>query len=293
MDHPVFGPIEWQESMHWWTGRIRIDFFSGYDTAATASAAARRGVPFRPGTTGAGYQRGEVELRLITRGKDQPSPAQERAFLQFVEHRETICRIVVNAVFDYYRGNWGDWRWVVEPGRAAESTDDLLIPELTTSDGLKSLIRLEALHVVDVQGSKGALLGFCFDCTWDQEHGLGVLVRRGELFEIGENEITWRTTDRGEPRGAPSTPTERQINEQRGIAAIKQLGGSVRVEDGVTGRMKIELRNIRLTTPVSSRWLSCRMHATLTWLPRGSQTSGSPRCKHSRNWNNWTSPTLP
>jgi hypothetical protein len=34
-------------------------------------------------------------------------------------------------------------------------------------------------------------LGFCFDCTRDAEHGLGVLVRDGRVIAFGKSQITW------------------------------------------------------------------------------------------------------
>jgi len=228
MEHPVFGRLEWEAGTGQWRGRVQLDYFSEYDTVAAATWAERLGVAHRHKAPDNRYQLGEFELRLICRDGSEPSLGQENAFLHFLENRNAICNLVVQAIFDHYQGNWGHWRGTAEPGKEEEYADDLLIPELQSRDGLKRVIRLDALHVLDFPTNDLALIGFCFECTWDVEHGLGVLVRGGKVLEIGENEITWSAPEFAAHRGfSCRAPTKQKQDEQRGIAAIKKLGGSV------------------------------------------------------------------
>jgi hypothetical protein len=226
MEHAIFGPIEWQAALKWWSGRVQLDFFSVYDVAAAAACAERLGVANWQKSPDNRHQSGDFELRLISDDGSQPSLAQERAFGHFLDNREMICNLVVDAIFDLYRGNWGSWRGTAEPGKEQEYADDLLIPELVSRDGLRRVIRLDALHVLDFPTDDLALIGFCFDCSWDVEHGLGVLVRGGRFVEIGENDITWSAPEFAGQRGSARAATNQQIDEQRGIAAIKKLGGT-------------------------------------------------------------------
>jgi hypothetical protein len=245
MQHHVFGQIERDADMRGWTGRVQLDVFSDYDTAANDACAERLGVADRQTTRVKRYQNGEFELHLIGPGRGKPSASQERAFLDFLKQRDMVCNRVVDAIFDHYRCHWGDWRASVEPGREEFYTDDLLIPELPSRDGLKSLIRLDALSVLDVPGKGPGLLGFCFDCTWDPEHGLGVLVRGGKIIEIGENDITWRDPESAGEGDPLEAPTQRQIDMQRGIAAVKKLGGLVTREPNEADEPSVQVDLLR------------------------------------------------
>jgi hypothetical protein len=235
MEHRVFGPIERNApgDFSQWTGRVRLDFFSAYKERAYIRAEklepADRQLP-PDDVDGAG----EFELKLIdpTRGWGHiPSRRQEEAFRDFLGRRDEVCNRVADAIYDHYRCHWGDWRGPAKPGAEGPYYDEILIPELSSRDGLKDVIRLNSVSVLDYPGIAMAVLGFCFSCTWDGEHGLGVLVRDGEVIEIGENDLTWRgPPSAGEYRPKPAT--KRQIPMQYGVAAVKKLGGKVRCESG-------------------------------------------------------------
>jgi Leucine-rich repeat (LRR) protein len=244
MQHRVFGRIDWNEAMERWNGRVQLDFFSAYDMAAAAVCAQRLGIANGQPTPVQDDQNGQFELELIGPGRTKPSMRQERAFLDFLKNRDLVCNRVVDAIFDYYRCKWGYWRAIAEPGREEFYADDLLIPELPDRDGLRSLIALLALSVLDVPGDDLGILGFCFACTWDQEHGLGALVHRGKIIQIGENDITWNLESAG--RGSqPIAATPQQIAMQCGIAAAKKLGGLVTIEPAKDGGPSVQVDLVR------------------------------------------------
>jgi hypothetical protein len=80
-----------------------------------------------------------------------PSAAQGRPFLQFLGHSEAACRAVVGAVFDDYPGHRERWL------SGDEVWDAIAVPPLPSPDGLKDLIRLEALHMLDDQRGNALL----------------------------------------------------------------------------------------------------------------------------------------
>jgi hypothetical protein len=231
MEHRIFGPIERDEFFQRWTGRVRLDFFADYAQRAYTRAE-KRDLGNRGSSPGESDRADEFELMLI--GPDRgskPSRRQEEAFRDFLDHRDEVCNRVADAIYDHYRCHWGDWREPAEPGAKGPYYYEVLIPELSSREGLKDVIRLNSVSVIDYPGIKLGVLGFCFSCTWDGEHGLGVLVRDGEVIEIGENDITWRVPpSAGEYR--PKPPTKRQLALQSGIAAVKKLGGKVQCEAG-------------------------------------------------------------
>lgn len=178
MNHPVFGTIEWQDQFGWWGGKCRVGFFAAYDDLA--SAALGSGNDNRPPDDG--HTRGEFDLHVIAPDGSEPTAEQEKAYRHFLGHPDEYCEAAVGAICNQYRTRWSRWR---------EISGELLAPEIRGPSDLKRLIRLEGLHVLDASGVHPALIGLCFTCSWDVEHGVGVLLSDGKVVEVGENDITW------------------------------------------------------------------------------------------------------
>ena len=192
MDHPVFGAIRRSEAQgEGWIGAVEVNSFSGFDDAVSASFAQKFGGRDYSETEDQGYKQERFPLVVTCPEGDQPSPPQERAFLQFLEDQEPICAKVVDAIFDRYRREREMWR------TGDEAADEIVVPDVRSPDDLKRLIRLQELRVLASSKDGCSLIGFCFHCCWDIEHGLGVLVHGTRVVEVGENDITW---------GGPSTP---------------------------------------------------------------------------------------
>ncbi|HLI65970.1 MAG TPA: hypothetical protein VKU90_06365, partial [Caulobacteraceae bacterium] len=59
------------------------------------------------------------------------------------------------------------------------------MPDLAGPDDLRRLIGLYAVDVHQVRNGAAPYLGFEFGCTWDDEHGLGVLMHGTRIVEVG------------------------------------------------------------------------------------------------------------
>ena len=184
MDHPVFGPIQCFAA-DGWVGTVQVGFFSEFDDVASAWLAEKFGGRDYSKTRRQGYKQGRFELIVASPGGDEPSSSQERAFLLFLENQELVCTTVVKAIFEDYRTRHEMWL------TGFKATDDIVVPEVQSPDDLKRLMRLHSLRVLDVSKDGCSVIGFCFACSWDIEHGLGVLVHETRVIEVGENDITW------------------------------------------------------------------------------------------------------
>ena len=60
-----------------------------------------------------------------------------------------------------------------------------LMPDITSSEDLRALIGLHTVNVHPVQKDGIPYTGFEFGCTWDNEHGLGILMHGTRTVEIG------------------------------------------------------------------------------------------------------------
>ena len=93
----------------------------------------------------------------------------------------------------------------VDPQAAAEA-----MPAIDRAEQLKPLIGLSGVHVLNVAKDEMAYIGFELGCTWDEDHGLGVVTHRNRVLEVGPADISFRppsdthkerTADDADPRG--------------------------------------------------------------------------------------------
>lgn len=64
-----------------------------------------------------------------------------------------------------------------------ESEDDL--PNVSCIDDLTKVLTLEAIYVHQVSRDGAPYVGYQFSCAWDDENGLGVLMHKNRIIEIG------------------------------------------------------------------------------------------------------------
>lgn len=165
---PPFPPLEWDG--YFWRGRVVLGSWRGFqcrsgayasrsstnesEGTARLSVEAPEGVPERP-----------------------PSPEQANALRYLLENEETIRDAIVLAVFEEY------------PARRADLTgqgfvDEAEMPALERPEQLKAFIGLSTVHVLRVVLVDAAYVGFELGCTWDEEHGLGVMTHQGRIVDF-------------------------------------------------------------------------------------------------------------
>lgn len=120
---------------------------------------------------------GFLPVTIETLGRAEPSDAQRAAYLFLAENEEAVSTTVLNAIFEYYQfvqkedPNWfADWD----------------CPEIDSVSDLASLIEIAGLVATPFESDGSALVGFQFHCDWDIEQGLGVLVHRDRIIEVGD-----------------------------------------------------------------------------------------------------------
>ena len=75
-----------------------------------------------------------------------------------------------------------------ESGDFSPQEAEELLPMLTTPGDLQQLIGLYVVNVHQIAKDGIPYLGFEFGCTWDQEHGLGVLMHGTRVVAVGGND---------------------------------------------------------------------------------------------------------
>ena len=70
-----------------------------------------------------------------------------------------------------------------------ENEEDL--PTITSVEGLTKVIALEEINVHQISKDEVPYVGYQFSCSWDEEHGLGVLMHDKRLIEVGGSDTAF------------------------------------------------------------------------------------------------------
>ena len=96
----------------------------------------------------------------------------------FLEHEADVSAAAKAAIFNAY----GELR---ESGDFSPQEAEELLPVIANADALRQLIGLYAVNVHQIANGGMPYLGFEFGCTWDQGHGLGVLMHGTRAVAVG------------------------------------------------------------------------------------------------------------
>lgn len=88
---------------------------------------------------------------------------------------------VLEPILDYYRNKREELGYDEEWNEA--------YPEIVTTKDLLNYITLVGIKIpyVDIYGRRS--IGLSFDCTWDDENGLGIRLRDEHVVEVGYGDI--------------------------------------------------------------------------------------------------------
>jgi hypothetical protein len=169
LDVPPFPPLQWDDCF--WTGEVVLPSWAGFQSrrGAYGSVSSRAKAD------------GSARLTVTPENDDArtpPLPEQVRAFRLLLDHELALGDSALRAIFARYPGMLDAYGYDDE--EAAE-----LMPEIEQAEQLRTLIGPSNVHVLSVAKDGIAYIGFEFGCTWDGEHGLGVMTHRDRVVEVG------------------------------------------------------------------------------------------------------------
>ena len=136
---------------------------------------------------------GSIELRVAPL-ETPPCLEQKSAYEFFLDNTEKIYSNLLDAVFEiypeernFYREGYG-WREDLsqEEEQEFEKEYGADVPEFGSPEELKKVICLRSIYIQATAKDSVAYIGFEFDCNWDEEHGLGVVMHRDRVVEVGQ-----------------------------------------------------------------------------------------------------------
>lgn len=111
----------------------------------------------------------------------------EKAFNYMIENQESIKQNILNALLVEYP-NLQDLYGYDTDEKAT------YMPDVHTTNDFKNLIGISNIHLLNIEKDGHGYVGFEFGCTWDDEHGLGIMTHKNRIIKIGGGDtafLTW------------------------------------------------------------------------------------------------------
>jgi hypothetical protein len=157
LTHPPFRPMRWDADGNW----------DGYIDLASNGMVGLTVTPTDP----------EVSRT--------PSPAQGVAYTFQLDNSPRIVESILTALLPHYQKMRPKYRDFL--GAEFES----LMPAVRSASDLASHIDLRQVYIHSWTKEGCAYVGWLFGCTWDAEHGLGAMLHRDRVVEIGSADVSF------------------------------------------------------------------------------------------------------
>ncbi len=128
---------------------------------------------------------------LFTDTFSMPNETQKKNYEGFISKQNELAPQILNKVFEFYQAAYPQYKkgWL-SGGMNEDELEDFL-PNPTTPGALKEFIIPATVYIQSADECKEGTIGIEFDCTWDEEHGLGVLIENWKVVEAGPAAIAY------------------------------------------------------------------------------------------------------
>ncbi|GEN68041.1 DUF6985 domain-containing protein [Chryseobacterium rhizosphaerae] len=109
---------------------------------------------------------------------DEPTPAQENGLHYLQENQEVVLEKILAELLKQYPGLQKNYNYSEE-----DKTD--FMPDLKDIQGFAHLLSPTYFYVTSVVKDHYPYIGLGFSCSWDSEHGLGIMIHKDRIIEIG------------------------------------------------------------------------------------------------------------
>lgn len=103
---------------------------------------------------------------------------------QFCEKEKELKEQIFESILAYYQDCWVDLKAQFGENFAH------LVPSVENASQLKELLTSVGIYIGELEPQEEAI-GLLFECSWEPEHGLGVLINNWEVKEVSHQDIAF------------------------------------------------------------------------------------------------------
>ncbi|MEW8346749.1 MAG: hypothetical protein AB2687_00430 [Candidatus Thiodiazotropha taylori] len=154
----------------WWQTKVNLPSWSGFQSRRGPYGSNDSELP----------SNGDVVIVFAPEGRDiEPLSNEEIESVEWVvENEASLSKSLLSSLLQAYPTLQEDYGYT-------EQEKAQYMPNVKSQDDFRNLIGLHSVNVHPLQKDGMPYIGFEFGCTWDPEHGLGVLMHGNRVVEIG------------------------------------------------------------------------------------------------------------
>ena len=158
----------------WWTTKAVLPSWKGFQSRKCAYGAQEAAIP----------SDGLVRIVFAPegRGTEPLTSSEVSSVVWAIENEAPLSKALISSLLKEYPS-------LQEQYAYSGKEKDERMPDIKSADHLRALIGLHCLNVHPIQKHGIPYVGFEFGCTWDEEHGLGVLMHGTRTVKIGGADI--------------------------------------------------------------------------------------------------------
>jgi hypothetical protein len=111
-----------------------------------------------------------------------PAPEQIAAYSHLKEQGDDVTAVVLQALLKAYKKIRRQW---------LKDLPDLELPVIDDIDEMKQNVGVGIVHLHDIVKDGFAYIGLELGCTWDEEHGAGVLIHKSRVVAVGQGDTSF------------------------------------------------------------------------------------------------------
>lgn len=125
----------------------------------------------------------EVNIALMVDGEEDGefSEKQYASYNTLKENWGDIQQNILTPILDYYKEKRSELGYDV--------SYDENYPLIETNDKLLENIKLVGIYVPSARRFEARYIGLTFDCTWDEENGVGIRLINEEVARVGYQDV--------------------------------------------------------------------------------------------------------
>ena len=123
---------------------------------------------------------------------DSINEIQKKNLQEFTNKQDSLFPGILNAIFEEYKQWYPTYKegWTLA-GTISDVELEKYLPKPTTPNNLKAFITPGVLHIQNKKECKEGTIGIEFDCTWDIENGLGIMIENWRVVKTGVAETSY------------------------------------------------------------------------------------------------------
>ncbi|WP_228441130.1 DUF6985 domain-containing protein [Chryseobacterium phosphatilyticum] len=115
---------------------------------------------------------------------EEPTAEQENGLIYLRENQENVLENILLELLKQYPGLQKNY------GYSEEARVDCM-PDVKSVQGFADLLSPTYFYITSVIKDEYPYIGYGFSCSWDSEHGLGIMTHKDSVIEIGGADIAF------------------------------------------------------------------------------------------------------